>query len=153
MYHVFDYGSAVSMIVVSKYAHIDLSASPTVIQQRLADIDPWVPPVYAISFLANLCLTALMMAKVRSPNSSQGLANTSNQTSFASKPTIKLGQSLPAFATRRRHTRMTSVTAGDGYVFDIDERTGPVPSSSSAPSPRTRSISCESFVSVVYDGR
>ncbi|KAF8601631.1 hypothetical protein BDV93DRAFT_607962 [Ceratobasidium sp. AG-I] len=116
----------VSMIVVSKYAHIDLSASYTTIEQELGLIDPWVPPVYAISFLANLSLTALMMVK----------------TSFASKPTIKsLGQSLPAFATHRRHTRMTSVTAGDGYVFDIDERTGPVPNTGSSPAARTRSIS------------
>ncbi|QRW12419.1 transmembrane protein [Ceratobasidium sp. AG-Ba] len=99
----------ISMIVVSKYARVDLSLSTELIQKQLASVDSWVPPVYAISFLASLAITALMMIR----------------TSYASS---SLKPTLPAFARRgRRHGRSTSLTAGDGFVFDIDERTGPLP--------------------------
>jgi hypothetical protein len=52
------------MVVVGKYSHINLDASNDSILKQLAAVDPWVPPVYAITFLANLALTALMMIKV-----------------------------------------------------------------------------------------
>ncbi|KAG8739705.1 hypothetical protein FRC10_005247 [Ceratobasidium sp. 414] len=100
---------AISMVVVTKYSHIDLSASKDTVETQLAGVDPWVPPVYAVSFLASLSIAALMMVGASFATSS-------------GKPTI------PAFARPgRRHVRQTSLTAGDGFVFDIDERTGPVP--------------------------
>ncbi|KAG8723589.1 hypothetical protein FRC09_002681 [Ceratobasidium sp. 395] len=100
---------AISMVVVTKYSHIDLTLSKDAILAELEAVDPWVPPVYAISFLASLSIAALMMVR----------------TSFTSSPK----STLPAFARAgRRHTRQTSLTAGDGFVFDMDERTGPVPS-------------------------
>ncbi|KAG9076872.1 hypothetical protein FS749_011307, partial [Ceratobasidium sp. UAMH 11750] len=114
---------AISMVVVSKYSHIDLSASKDAITTQLTTVDPWVPPLYAISFLASLSIAALMMIRTTFANSSH-------------KPTI------PAFARAgRRHTCQTSLTAGDGYVFDMDERTGPVPVSSGPTLPSDRTIS------------
>ncbi|KAG8707331.1 hypothetical protein FRC09_001887 [Ceratobasidium sp. 395] len=110
----------VSMVVVTKYSHIDLTLSKDAILAELETVDPWVPPVYAISFLASLSIAALMMVR----------------TSFTSSPK----STLPAFARAgRRHTRQTSLTAGDGFVFDMDERTGPVPSLPSNSGPPSES--------------
>ncbi|KAF8756498.1 hypothetical protein RHS01_04571 [Rhizoctonia solani] len=95
----------ISIIIVVKYAHIDLTVNYETLQKQLDALNLWVPPVYAISFLANLSITALMMVK----------------TSFGA-PRLN-NNSLPAFATRRRHTHRTTLSADDGYVFDIDERT------------------------------
>ncbi|KAG8695423.1 hypothetical protein FRC08_007843 [Ceratobasidium sp. 394] len=58
---------AISMVVVSKYSHIDLSASKDAITIQLATVDPWVPPLYAISFLASLSIAALMLIRASPP--------------------------------------------------------------------------------------
>ncbi|CAE6457647.1 unnamed protein product [Rhizoctonia solani] len=123
----------ISIIVVTKYAHVDQTVSYETLQKDLDNINPWVPPAYAIAFLANLSITALMMAK----------------TSFGAP---KLKDSLPAFATRRRHTRGTSLSAGDDYVFDIDERTGPVPDAPMPAKRRTMSSRSALFAGIIESG-
>ncbi|KAG8762387.1 hypothetical protein FRC11_009617 [Ceratobasidium sp. 423] len=123
----------ISIIVVTKYAHVDQTVNYETLQKALDDINPWVPPAYAIAFLANLSITALMMVK----------------TTFGAP---RLKDSLPAFATRRRHTRGTSLSAGDGYVFDIDERTGPVPEAPTPAKRRTMSSQSALFAGIIESG-
>ncbi|KEP46063.1 putative transmembrane protein [Rhizoctonia solani 123E] len=120
----------ISIIVVTKYAHIDQTVNYETLQKELESVNPWVPPTYAISFLANLSITALMMAKA----------------SFGAP------KSSTAFATRRRHTRHTSLSAGDGYVFDMDERTGPVPGASAPAKRRTMSTRWALLAGIVECG-
>ncbi|CCO33392.1 hypothetical protein BN14_07467 [Rhizoctonia solani AG-1 IB] len=122
-----------SIIVVVKYARIDQTVNYETLQRQLENINPWVPPVYAIAFLANLSITALMMVK----------------TSFGAP---RLNNSLPAFATRRRHTHRTTLSADDGYVFDIDERTGPVPRAPTPARRRTMSSRWALFAGLVESG-
>ncbi|ELU39117.1 hypothetical protein AG1IA_06852 [Rhizoctonia solani AG-1 IA] len=124
----------ISIIIVVKYAHIDLTVNYETLQKQLDALNLWVPPVYAISFLANLSITALMMVK----------------TSFGA-PRLN-NNSLPAFATRRRHTHRTTLSADDGYVFDIDERTGPVPRTPTPVRPRTMSSRWALFAGLVESG-
>ncbi|CAE6347146.1 unnamed protein product [Rhizoctonia solani] len=123
----------ISIIVVVKYAHIDQTVNYETLQKQLESINPWVPPAYAIAFLANLSITALMMVK----------------TSFGAP---RLNNSLPAFATRRRHTHRTTLSADDGYVFDIDERTGPVPRAPTPARRRTMSSRWALFAGLVESG-
>ncbi|KAF8678655.1 hypothetical protein RHS04_05209 [Rhizoctonia solani] len=124
----------ISIIIVVKYAHIDLTVNYETLQKQLDALNLWVPPVYAISFLANLSITALMMVK----------------TSFGA-PRLN-NNSLPAFATRRRHTHRTTLNADDGYVFDIDERTGPVPRTPTPARSRTMSSRWALFAGLVESG-
>ncbi|CAE6445318.1 unnamed protein product [Rhizoctonia solani] len=123
----------ISIIVVTKYAHVDQTVNYETLQKELDSINPWVPPTYAISFLANLSITALMMVK----------------TSFGAP---RVNNSLPAFATRRRHTHRTTLSADDGYVFDIDERTGPVPGGSAPAKRMTMSSRSALFAGFVESG-
>ncbi|CUA69237.1 hypothetical protein RSOLAG22IIIB_08361 [Rhizoctonia solani] len=123
----------ISIMVVTKYARIDQTVNYETLQKELDNINPWVPPTYAISFLANLSVTALMMVK----------------TSFGAP---RINNSLPAFATRRRHTRETGLSAGDGYVFDMDERTGPVPGAPAPVKRRTISSRWALFAGIIECG-
>ncbi|KAJ1305874.1 hypothetical protein OPQ81_010596 [Rhizoctonia solani] len=123
----------ISIIVVTKYAHVDQTVNYETLQKQLDSVNPWVPPTYAIGFLANLSITALMMVK----------------TTFGAP---RLDKSLPAFVTRRRHTRETSLSAGDGYVFDIDERTGPVPGVPMPAKRRTISSRSALFAGIIESG-
>ncbi|CAE7131928.1 unnamed protein product [Rhizoctonia solani] len=124
---------AISIIVVTKYAHIDQTVNYETLQKELDNVNPWVPPAYAISFLANLSITALMMVK----------------TSFGAP---RLNNTLPAFATRRRHTHRTTLSAGDGYVFDMDERTGPVPGTPAPVKRKTMSSRWALFAGLIECG-